>query len=55
MKMEKRISYYTRKVAEYGAIHVTKRSNKFRKERLIQYKSKLHLLIELSKNKEVKI
>jgi len=42
--LEKRIEYYTRKVAEYGAIHVTKRRNSYRYDRLIHYKQRLNEL-----------
>jgi len=45
--LEKRISYYTRKVAEYGAIHVSKRRNSYRYDRLMQYKQQLN---ELARN-----
>lgn len=36
--MEKRIAYYTRKVTEYGAVHISKRRNKNRVDRLLKYK-----------------
>jgi len=39
--MDKRISYYTRKVAEYGR---QPRRNQYRYERLIQYKQRLNEL-----------
>ncbi len=42
--IEKRISYYTRKVAEYGSIHVSKRRNKYRHDRLMNYKRKINEL-----------
>jgi len=45
--VEKRIEFYTRKVAEYGAKHVTNRRNSYRYDRLIQYKQRLN---ELARN-----
>lgn len=45
--MEKRISYYTRKVAEYGAIHFSKRRNPYRYKRLMQYKQLLNEQIKV--------
>lgn len=46
MKLEKRLAYYSRKVAEYGSIHVTKRRNQYRYDRLIQYKERLNELTQ---------
>lgn len=40
--IDKRIAYYTRKVAEFGAVHITKRRNKYRANRLLAYKKLLH-------------
>jgi len=40
--LEKRIAYYTKKVAEYGSIHFTKRRNPYRHERLFLYKELLN-------------
>ena len=34
-----RIEYYTRKVAEYGAVHITKKRNRYRYDRLMKYKA----------------
>jgi len=42
--LEKRIAFYTRKVAAYGAIHVSKGRNKYRYNRLMQYKQRLNKL-----------
>lgn len=39
---DKRISYYTRKVAEYGSIHVTEKRNPYRFDRLMKYKKLMH-------------
>lgn len=39
--MDKRISYYTKKVAQYGR---QPRRNKYRYERLMQYKQRLNEL-----------
>ncbi|MGG3846707.1 hypothetical protein [Aeribacillus composti] len=42
--MDKHIAYYTRKVAEQGAIHPTKRDGRWlrRHKRLLKYKKLLH-------------
>lgn len=40
--LEKRIAYYTKKVAEYGSIHFTKRRNPYREERILLYKELLN-------------
>ena len=40
--LDKRIAYYTKKVADYGSIHPSKRRNSFRHERLLLYKKLLH-------------
>lgn len=40
--IEKRICYYTRKVMEYGQVHVSKKRNKYRFNRLMQYKKAMH-------------
>jgi len=40
--MDKRIAYYTRKVAEWGAVHHTKRKNPYRYDRLMKYKKLMH-------------
>ncbi|MFZ3576768.1 hypothetical protein [Virgibacillus sp. DJP39] len=42
--MDKRIAFYTKKVAQYGSTHVSKRRNQYRYDRLMQYKSKLNEL-----------
>lgn len=42
--MDERISYYTRKVAEYSAQHISKKRNQYRYERLMQYKRRIHEL-----------
>jgi len=42
--LERRIAYYSRKVRDYGAIHVTKRRNSYRYDRLMQYKTRLNEL-----------
>lgn len=39
--LEKKIAYYTRKVAEYGCIPINKR-NKYRHSRLLVYKKILN-------------
>jgi len=44
--MDKRISYYTRKVAEFGAVHVSKKRNQYRYDRLMNYKRRLSELAE---------
>lgn len=41
-----RIRYYTKKVADYGAIHPSKRRNPYRQDRLIAYKKVMHKQIE---------
>lgn len=41
MKLDKRIAFYTEKVAEYGRIHVTRRRNQYRYDRLVRYKRRL--------------
>lgn len=41
-----RIPYYVRKVAEFGAIHPSKRRNPYRNTRLLVYKSAMHKIIE---------
>lgn len=43
--IEKRIAYYTRKVAEFGEIHPSKRRNPYRYSRLEYYRLKLKELI----------
>lgn len=43
--IDKRISYYTRKVAEYGKVPILKR-NCYRYERLLLYKKLLNATIE---------
>jgi len=41
--IEKRIAYYTRKVAELSSVHPTKRTDKHRRrgDRLLKYKAEL--------------
>lgn len=46
----KRISYYTRKVAQYTAIHPSKRRNPYRHDRLMAYKKILGKQIEVRRN-----
>lgn len=44
-----RIAYYTGKVAQYGAVHPAKNrpvAHKFRHDRLMAYKNRMHQLIE---------
>jgi len=41
-RIDIRISYYTRKVAEYGATHVNKERNTYRYGRLIRYNRRLN-------------
>lgn len=44
-----RIAYYTRKVAEYGAVHPASKQPaafKYRQKRLLAYKKRMHELIE---------
>lgn len=38
----KRIAFYTKKVAEYASIHVSKRKNPYRYKRLLLYKELMH-------------
>ncbi|WP_197035847.1 hypothetical protein [Virgibacillus halodenitrificans] len=40
--MDIRIAYYTRKVAEYVAKHISKGHNPYRYDRLMAYKSELN-------------
>ncbi|GIP64545.1 hypothetical protein J32TS6_31000 [Virgibacillus pantothenticus] len=40
--LDKRIAYYTKKVADFGSIHPSKRRNPYRHERLLLYKKLLH-------------
>ena len=40
--MDKRIAYYTRKVAEYGATHKQANRNQYRHDRLMAYKAEMH-------------
>lgn len=40
--MDKRIAYYTKKVAEYGAIHHSKHRNPYRADRLLKYRKMMH-------------
>lgn len=47
--IDKRIAYYTRKVAEFGAVHITNRRNQYRQERLLAYKKLLHQQIQAGK------
>lgn len=47
--IEARISYYTNKVAQYGAIHPSKRRNLYRHGRLMAYKKAMHEMIEKEK------
>lgn len=44
--IEARISYYTKKLAEYFSTHVTKKRNKYRLERLANYQRTMHERIE---------
>ncbi|MDM8098700.1 hypothetical protein [Oceanobacillus oncorhynchi] len=44
--LTKRISYYTKKVAQFGAIHPSKRRNPYRHDRLMLYKKLMHEQIE---------
>jgi len=44
--VEKRISYYLKKVAEFGSIHFSKRRNPYRYNRLMAYKKLMHEQIE---------
>lgn len=37
-----RIAYYTRKVAQAGAIHPSRRRNPYRHARLMSYKTEMH-------------
>lgn len=48
--LEKRIAYYTRKVAEYGSTHFTKRRNRYRNERILLYKELLNKKIHEHKS-----
>lgn len=43
--IDKRISYYTRKVAEYGKVPIFKK-NRYRYERLLLYKKLMNISIE---------
>ena len=46
--IERRIAYYTRKVAELSAVHPAKRTDKHRRrgDRLLQYKAELNRRIK---------
>lgn len=44
--LDARIAYYTRKVAEYTAIHPSKPRNRYRADRLLGYKKSLHRRIQ---------
>lgn len=48
--LDARIAYYTRKVAEYGAIHPSNPHNPYRYERLANYKRELNRRIKEQKN-----
>lgn len=51
-----RIAFYTRKVAELGSIHPSKvqpRSFKYRHQRLMQYKDRMHELINEEQAREM--
>lgn len=37
-----RISYYTKKVAEYGSMHHSRKRNRYRFNRLMAYKKLMH-------------
>lgn len=50
--IEHRIAYYTRKVAEFGAIHITKKRNPYRDDRLMAYKKLMHNQIEVEREHE---
>jgi len=52
--IDARIAYYTRKVAEYGSIHWDKRPKRFkyRCDRLLDYKARMHELINESRKGE---
>lgn len=48
-QLPKRITYYTKKVAQFGAIHPSKpqpRAFKYRHQRLMNYKKRMHELIK---------
>lgn len=47
--VEARIAYYTKKVAQYGEIHLSKRRNPYRLGRLMAYKKAIHETIEKEK------
>ncbi|GIO18106.1 hypothetical protein J18TS1_12060 [Oceanobacillus oncorhynchi subsp. incaldanensis] len=40
--LPKRIAYYTKKVAQFGAIHPSKHRNPYRHNRLMLYKKLMH-------------
>lgn len=44
-KQTARIAYYTRKVAEYGATHISQGRNQYRYDRLMAYKRRLNELL----------
>lgn len=44
--LDKRIAYYTKKVADFGSIYPSKRRNPYRHERLLLYKIYKKLLHE---------
>lgn len=45
--IEARISYYTRKLAEYFGTHVTKGRNRYRLARLAYYQKAMHERIRM--------
>jgi len=48
--LDARIAYYTKKVAEYVAIHPSNPRNPYRYERLVNYKRELNRRIKEQKN-----
>lgn len=44
-----RIAYYTKKVAQYGETHISKRRNPYRQVRLTAYQKAMHQIIDEEK------